>query len=200
VEALGGGEILYRSPRTHDEIVLPGFPLLARRKDLAPNVKGAEILGFERVGDDEARGGLGALADHAGTLLVVGDPLVELDESFGAKARLFVHMASYPSRAASNAHFVLPIPTFAEQEGTYTNVQGRVQRFWPGLRAPGNARPGWMVLGAALAELTGGGAPARADQAFSLVAEAVSAFAGITYRDMGTRGALVNEPAGVAGD
>ena len=45
-------------------------------------------------------------------------------------------------KAAKNAHFVLPITTFAEQEGSYTNVQGRVQRFWPGVRPPGSARPG----------------------------------------------------------
>lgn len=200
VEALGGGEMVYRSPRAQDEIVLPGFPLLARRKDLAPNVKGAELMGLQRVGDDEARGGLDALKDHTGILLVVGDPLVDLDESFGARARLFVYLGSYSSKAASNAHFVLPLSTFAEQEGTFTNVQGRVQRFWPGLGAPGSARPGWIILGALLSELTGVETPVRADQAFSMVADAVPAFAGITYRDMGTRGALVNEPAGVAGD
>jgi hypothetical protein len=57
-----------------------------------------------------------------------------------------------------------------------------------------------MILGALVAELTGAEAPVRADQAFSAVAGELPAFQGITYRDIGTRGALVNEPAGVAGD
>lgn len=197
---LGGGEGVFRSPRSDEEVPLPGFPVLTRRRDLAANVRGAEILGFTRVGDEDARGGLDALADHEGILVVSGDPLADQDESFGAKAALYVYLGSYPSKALAHADFVLPITTFAEQEGSFTNVQGRVQRFWPGLRAPGSARPGWLVLGAVLAELSGTEAFSRADQAFSRVAEATPAFQGMSYRAIGTRGALVNEPAGVAGD
>lgn len=200
VGALGGGEIVYRSPRTEGEEVLPGFPLLARREDLAPNVKGAEILGFSRVGGKNAEGGLDGLANHTGVLIVVGDPLEDQPEDFGAGAELFVYMGSYPSKAAANAHFVLPITTFAEQEGSYTNVQGRIQRFWPGVRAPGSARPGWLILGALLAELTETEAPASPDRAFARVAEAVPEFGDTNYRDMGTRGASVRNPTGVAGD
>ncbi len=197
---VGGVDVVYRSPRTEGEIPLPGFPLLARREDLAPNVSGAEIFGFTRVGDDDSRGGVEGMAGHTGVLVVVGDPLEGEPEDFGAKAELFVYLGSYPSKAAKNAHYVLPITTFAEQEGTYTNVHGRVQRFWPGLQSPGSARPAWLILGALLAELTETEAPATADQAFARVAEQVPEFGEITYRDMGTRGAPVKKSAGVAGD
>jgi NADH-quinone oxidoreductase subunit G len=197
---LGGGEVVYRSPRTEGELLLPGFPLLARREDLAPNVKGAEILGFTRVGDEDAKGGLDDLATHTGVIIVVGDPLEDQNEDFGAQAELFIYLGSYLSRVASNAHYLLPTTTFAEQEGSYTNGQGRVQRFWPGIRFPGSARPGWLILGALMAEFTEREAPISADQAFVQVAEGVSEFGEITYRDMGTRGALVRESAGVAGD
>ena len=200
VAELGGGEVVYRSPRTKGEIPLPGFPLLARREDLAPNGNGAEILGFNRVGDENAKGGLDDLSAHTGVLIVVGDPLEEEAEDFGAQAELFIYLGSYLSKAATNAHYVLPITTFAEQEGSYTNVQGRVQRFWPGLQSPGMVRPGWLVLGALLAELTETEAPTTADQAFSRVAERVSEFGEINYRDMGTRGVQAKNPAGVAGD
>jgi predicted molibdopterin-dependent oxidoreductase YjgC len=200
VEALGGGEIVYRSPRAPDEVVLPGFPALARRKELAPNGKGAGIQGFVRVGDDEARGGLEGVAGHEGVVLVVGEPLADMEGGFGSRASLFVYMGSYPSPAAANAHFVLPIATFSEQEGSWTNVQGRVQRYWPALQAPGAARPGWMILGALLAELTQGDAPGRADQAFAQVAQRTPAYAGITYRNVGTRGAPAEQPAAVSGD
>jgi NADH-quinone oxidoreductase subunit G len=195
-----GGDVVYRSPRAPDETPLPGFPLLIRRKELAPNGRGAEIFGFERVGDEEATGGLEEIARHGGVLIVVGDPLANVDEEFGSGAELFVYLGTHSPPAAKNAHFVLPITTFAEQEGTFTNVQGRIQRFWPGVRAPGSARPGWMILGALLAELTGLDLPTRADQAFALVAKGVQEFGGITYRAMGSRGALVNQPAGIPGD
>ncbi|MFC1575360.1 molybdopterin-dependent oxidoreductase, partial [Gemmatimonadota bacterium] len=165
---------------------------------LAPNVAGAELFGFQRVGGDDARGGLESLAEHDGVLLVAGDNLADQDESFGSKSELFVYLGSYPSKAAANAHFVLPVSTFAEQEGSFTNAQGRVQRFWAGLQAQGAARPGWMILGALLAALNEEEAPLAADQAFAQVAEANPAFGGITYRDMGTRGAPANEPAGAS--
>ena len=66
--------------------------------------------------------------------------------------------------------------------------------------SPGSARPGWLILGALLAELTQSEAPASADQAFARVAEGVPEFGEINYRDMGTRGAPVKTPTGVAGD
>jgi NADH-quinone oxidoreductase subunit G len=200
VSEVGGDGVSYRSPRTEGEVVLPGFPLLARREDLAPNVNGAEIMGFSRVGDDRATGGLDDLASHTGVLIVVGDPLEDAPENFGAEAELFIYLGSYASDAAARADFVLPITTFAEQEGTFTNVQGRVQRFWPGIRAPGSARPGWLVLGALLAELTDTEAPSSADQAFARVSKKVPEFSEITYGDLGTRGAAVKAAAGVAGD
>jgi NADH-quinone oxidoreductase subunit G len=200
VEELGGGEILYRSPRADDEVPLPGFPTLVRRRDLAPNVKGAEIMGFRPVGDDDGRGGLDELRDHDGILLVVGDELPDTGEDFGSGAALFLYLGQYPAPATGNASFVLPSTNFTEQEGTWTNVQGRIQRFWQGRKAPGAARPAWMILGALLAELTEGEAPVRADQAFARAAEWVSEFDGITYRDIGTRGVLVKEPASLSGD
>jgi NADH-quinone oxidoreductase subunit G len=198
VEALGGGDIVYRSPKTDEEIPLPGFPNLIRRKDLAPNVKGAEIFGFSRVGDGNGEGGLEGLAGHEGVLIVSGDPVADAGPDFGADANLFIYLGAYDSPLAKNAHFVLPVTTFAEQEGTYTNVQGRVQRLWAGLHAPGQARPAWFILGALLAHLTEEEVPLGADEAFARVAEATPAFEGLSYRELGTGGAPVNEPASIS--
>lgn len=198
LDALGSREIVYRSPRAQDETPLPGYPSLVRRRDLAPNVNGAEIFGFSRVGDDNAEGGLEGLADHDGVLVAVGDPLADAGSEFGARAELFVYLGSYESPAAKNADFVLPIATFAEQEGTFTNVQGRIQRFWAGLKVPGEARPAWFILGAILAEHLEREVPMGADQAFTQVADLAPEFSGITYKDLGTGGAPVNAPAGVS--
>jgi predicted molibdopterin-dependent oxidoreductase YjgC len=193
VDALGGGEIVFRSRRAEEEIPLKGFPPLARREDLAPNITGAELLGMKRVGDGNGRGGLGAVADHEGIVLVLGDPLSDQDSGFGDKAGLFVYLGSHEAPAAAAAHFVLPATTHAEQEGSFTNLDRRVQRFWPALDGPGMARPAWLVLGALVAELTGRAAPRSASDAFAALGAAVPAFGGISYEDLGTRGAVVNE-------
>ncbi len=58
-----------------------------------------------------------------------------------------------------------------------------MQRFWPALQPPGTARPAWLVLGALLAEVTGGTAPRSAADAFAQLGGRVPAFAGLTYED-----------------
>src|SRR5205814_2217743 len=54
---------------------------------------------------------------------------------------------------AEYANVVLPIGTYAESDGTFTNHAGRVQRVRPAVKPPGGARPGWEALGALLAAL-----------------------------------------------
>lgn len=200
VEALGGGPIVYRARREGPafERVLPGFPTLVRRRDLAPNGAGAERLGMTRVGDDAAEGGLEGAAAHPGILLVLGDPLEDQGPGFGNQASLYVHLGTVPSPATSSATFLLPVTTFAEQEGTFTNAEGRVQRFWPALLPPGAARPAWLVLGGLLAALTGEPAPTRAAEAFARVAARHPAFGGLTWEAIGTRGVVppALQPAG----
>ncbi len=197
VDDLGGGEIVFRSQRAPDEVPLKGFPKLTRRRDLAPNVNAAHLLGMRRVGEDDGTGGLDELVDHPGLLLVLGDELADQPEGFGRRASLYVYFGTHPAAAAKNAHLVLPLTTFAEQDGSFTNHENRVQRFWPALEPPGAARPAWLVLGAVLTARTGNETPTRADQAF----EAIPAFSGLTYERIGTRGALLGdsrpEPAGV---
>ena len=186
----GDAELLYRSERSADEIVCPGFPKLARRRDLAANTTGLEKIGFRRVGGDD---GVGGIEGKSEILIVVGDQLTDLPENFGADAQLFVYIGHTLSGAARNAHFVLPATTFAEQEGTFVNFEGRVQRFWPALLPPALARPTWQILGVVLAGLGDGNAPASAGQAFARVGELHAAFAGIDYDSLGSRGALLND-------
>ena len=181
-------ESVFRSPRAPDEDPLPGFPTLVRRHDLAPNVDGAGILGFGRVGGDDAAGGLEDVAGHDGIILVLGDELRDQEEDFGANASLFVYLGTADSPAAQNADFVLPVTTFAEEEGSFVNVQGRVQRFRQGLQAPGYARPAWLVLGALVGALRGDGTPASAAEAFERLAGAHAAFSGLTWEAIGTSG------------
>lgn len=194
VDHLGGGEIVYRMPRAEDEVVLKGMPSLARRRDLAPNGSGAELLGMTRVGDDEGRGGLEPLSEHEGIVIVLRDELADCDASFGGNAALYVHLGAHPTAAAQAAHFVLPTSLHSEQEGSFTNFDGRVQRFWPGLHAPGAARPAWLVLSALLAHRGAGTMTNTAAEAFATLVASLPAFAGLSFESLGTQGAIVNEP------
>jgi NADH-quinone oxidoreductase subunit G len=194
-DLVGGDSALFRSPRAEEEVVLPGFRKLARRRDLTANARGLDALGFERVGDDHGQGGVRG----AGTaVIVLGDPLGDLPVDFAADADLVVYLGTVASPALAHADFLLPLTSFAEQEGTFTNFEGRVQRFWPALTPPPMARPAWQVLGVVLAGLEDGAAPATAGDAFLRLADLYDPFGGLSYPMLGTHGALLNEPVRLA--
>ena len=140
------------------------------------------------------------MAGHTGVIVVLGDPLEDVGEDFGARAESVIYLGAYTSTGLAAASFALPTTTFAEQEGTFTNHAGRVQRFWPALDAPGAARPAWLVLGAVIGALQGRDGPRKADEAFRLLSERVPAYDGITYDTLNGVGALINDAVRVAGD
>ena len=199
VETLGGGSIVFRSARAEEEVVLQGYEGLARRKALAPNGHGAELLGCTRVGDDLGQGGLEDLMDHEGVVLVLGDALDDQPEDFAPNAGLVLYLGAYTSSALASVDFQLPVTTFAEQEGTFTNHAGRVQRFWPALSAPEAARPAWLVLGALVGALQGEDGPNTAEKAFDLVAQAIESYKGLDYETIGAQGGPSGVPVPVSG-
>lgn len=158
------------------EIVLPGFKKLARRRDLGANTRALDIMGFRSD----------AAVVASSIAIVLGDDVPNVT------ADLVIHLGTKPSDV--HADFVLPVTTFAEQEGTFTNFEGRVQRFWPALQPPPLARPAWQILGVLLAGLGDGEAPASAANAFLRIGQLHEEFAGLSYETIGARGALVNEP------
>jgi predicted molibdopterin-dependent oxidoreductase YjgC len=95
-----------------------------------------------------------------------------------------------PERAR-DAQAVLPIANVAEEEGTFVNRDGRVQRYFQAKSAPGMARPAWWVLSELLATLQdqGGGHVGTAAEAFDRLAASVAAFHGLSYAQLGFAGA-----------
>ena len=68
-----------------------------------------------------------------------------------ARAEFVVFQGSYENETSQNADVVFPAATFAEVEGTYVNIEGRIQRFFPAIEPLGEARPDWWIF-AQLAE------------------------------------------------
>jgi NADH-quinone oxidoreductase subunit G len=99
------------------------------------------------------------------------------------------------SATAHYANVVLPVATYLETDGTFTNHAGRVQRLREAVTPPGTSRPGWRVL-AALARRLGGAVPdASAAAVFEGVAASVEAYAGLTYEAVGTAGVAIGAAA-----
>jgi NADH-quinone oxidoreductase subunit G len=160
-----------------DEAPLVGVPNLALRAERAPNVRGAELLGYGR----DFAAALQA-AESAALVLVLDDPTAVF-RTAGKTIYLGTHM---PDAASQTPDLVLPIANTAEEEGTFVNRDDRVQRYLQARSGPGMARPAWWLL--AELETERADIPATTADVFAQMAEAVEAFTGLSYSSLGLRG------------
>jgi NADH-quinone oxidoreductase subunit G len=173
------------------EAELPGFPRLKLRAERVPNVAGAALFGFEESPSLPTVDG--------GTLVVVGDWLLDADPGYGADADFFLYFGSQITEAARNASAILPIAGPGEADGTFVNVEGRVQRFHQAMQAPGVARPAWMVLHRLLRQLEDNRAPVRdVRTAFSAMADSTPGMDGLSWQELGLKGRSLSSAAPAA--
>ncbi|MFZ5802388.1 MAG: molybdopterin-dependent oxidoreductase [Candidatus Omnitrophota bacterium] len=156
-EELYLGEHLFRKELHSENLFLlsptaPGFQdELLIRADKNPNTLGGEWMGlsadpgsrqrfFEACGRGEIEG-----------LVIFGQDLLSLREPAAGEAVLeklkwtvFIGPNQHPT--SERADWVLPSATYAEKEGTFTNFEGRVQKFNLAFPPLGEARPEWQIL------------------------------------------------------
>jgi NADH-quinone oxidoreductase subunit G len=173
------------------EAPLAGVEDLALRADRAANVQGAELFGFRRSDSP-----LAGLRGGDALLFVDADPSV-LDMGDLTRAAAVVVIGTTLPDVLRTADAVLPIANMVEEEGTFTNLRGRVQRFLQARAAPGMARPSWWVLGDLLARMGEPGNYFLASDVFAALASARSEFANMSYDTIGLRGLPVLAAAGV---
>ncbi len=88
------------------------------------------------------------------------------------------------TETAQLADVVLPARSWAEREGTFTNGERRVQRFYPAIPTIGVSLSDWQIV-ARIEELLGlGKAPFAAGLVFRDIAEAVPHYEGMSYRSL----------------
>jgi NADH-quinone oxidoreductase subunit G len=164
-----GGQGAFRV-ETGPEAPLPGVRDLALRAERAANVRAAELFGFTK--SDTPLDGL-----RDGDVLVIADHGVTPAEASAVeRAGAVIVVGTVLPDAARHAIAVLPSTNTAEEDGTFVNLRGRVQRYVQAKAAPGEA-------------------------AFAALADARPEFAGMTYDALGLRGrpiAGAGEPAGAA--
>ena len=173
-----------------DEAPLAGVPDLALRRERVPNLDGARLAGYSASWDDALRG-----VDGAGLVLVLDADLAEPEAARLARAGTVVVLHSVDDAQLAGASLLLPVTTMAEENGTYVNRGGRVQRFHQARPAPGLARPAWWIAAEAWARAGPGRvSPATAAEAFTRLGETIDALRGLTYEDLGLTGRLLAEP------
>ncbi len=161
--------------------------------DKSPNARGAAALGLAEGADAlleaAAQGQVKALIVCTQDLTALWP--AALVEEVARRTPLVVFIGPNDHATARLAHVVLPAAAYAEKDGTFTNVDGRVQRIFAALTPWGEAKPEWEIC-AALARACGREtAFASAAAVFTQLAEGHAPFRGMTYQSLGDQGAVL---------
>jgi NADH-quinone oxidoreductase subunit G len=174
--------------------------------EAAPNRRGAELAG---LAPGEVKGN-GSLLDAEALLLGSGagsaEVVIVADSDFGQaahdpqvverlrRAKLLIVFGWCDSPLAQAADIALPVPNHAEKDGTFVNVEWRLQRFQAAYPPPGQVRPMVDVLADLLARFDPSWSKLTTGQVLDRLAGEHPAFAGVIWNDMPAVGVTLNVP------
>jgi predicted molibdopterin-dependent oxidoreductase YjgC len=118
-----------------------------------------------------------ALADDPATGLPAGKAAMDMMRQMD----FVVAIDSFPTSVTEVADVVLPAASYAETDGTYTNMEGRVQRLRACVQPAGEARPAYRIvcdLAARLGYQMSYGSPA---DVLNEIASVTPAYSGLSY-------------------
>ena len=142
-------------------------------KEIAAGVRSGEIKALHILGDSPVF-----------TEGDLGDILESLD-----KLEFLVVQDSFSSEITERADVVLPSATFAESEGTYTNLERRVQLLRPALGAKGEEEVDWRILSRIAVRMGASGFDHESPQGvFDEINNLVELYGGITYERLQSGG------------
>jgi len=186
-ELLGTGNLAFthRSPEDgfSDEFLV--------RADKNPNSRGAGLLS---ISDGEAFDALvGKIAaGKIRVLLLFGNVLGALPEAESAellsKVRFVAQVGTNAGVVSKIANAVLPAASFAERSGTFTNFEGRVQRFQAAFPPRGKARDPIGILVDIANRFGANWSFSDGRSVFLELARTEAPFAGMAYESLGGQG------------
>jgi NADH-quinone oxidoreductase subunit G len=118
-------------------------------------VDSADAVGAAVVGCAPSANGMGAaamVAQPRKAYVMLGvEPYLDAHDPMAMRkameaAELVIALAAFKGSAPKYAHVILPVAPFAETDGAYVNMEGRVQDFRAAVKPQGEARPAWKVL------------------------------------------------------
>jgi formate dehydrogenase alpha subunit len=134
------------------------------------------------------------LAGHVKALYLMGenialtDPDAHHTQEALANLDFLVVQDLFLTETAAFADVILPACSWAEKEGTFTNTERRVQRFYQALAPQGQSRPDWEIIAAMSTRL---GYPMEYESPSAIMDEIASVlpiYGGISYGRLGEAG------------
>jgi NADH-quinone oxidoreductase subunit G len=146
-----------------------------------PSYKEAKTVGLDAAAMFAA-----ASSGEVNALFVVGaDPIGDGWMADRGKLDLLIVQELFMTKTAVSADIVFPAQSWAERDGTFTNGERRVQRYYPAIRPVGDSRPDWQIL-SQLGERVGADkAETVASLVFKKLTRAARQYKGMDYRSLG---------------
>jgi NADH-quinone oxidoreductase subunit G len=169
-----------RVRRREDEILL--------RADRNPNTQGCLDIGLARTGVEAI---VEACRKGEIQALVLAGPELLRVPAAGTLLRdvpFVAVLATHDEPALAHAHLVLPLASWAEIDGTFTNFERRVQRLTRAVPPPGEARPAWELVAGLLRRLAHPLSATSTRDVFALLATAVPDYGPLSYRVLSESG------------
>jgi len=184
-------------------------------EDKNPNTNGARLMGicFTEVGINLVKIAAAIARGEIKTLIVFGEDILkhavsakvlrekeltsEVVQEHGitrdllAKLDTLIVSDILPNDTVKLADYVLPGCAHAEKRGTFTNTNGRVQKFMKAVEPPGDARPEWDFLHDLVYNVTGKNGFLTIEGLFNKMTKNVPAFNNLTWAALSDTGVTV---------
>ncbi len=146
-----------------------------------PGVDASEMF------DEAAAGAIKAM------LIMASDPAVSAPESARVASALesldfLVVMDRQLTDTARQADVVLPLTTYAEEDGTFTSTERRISRVRKAVEPPRQVQPAWEILCALSAELDYPMNYQHPSEIIDEAAKLVPAYSGVSFSSIGDEG------------
>jgi NADH-quinone oxidoreductase subunit G len=187
--ALGVTQIVFQRPKSgaSDQFLM--------QADKSPNARGAQALAIAEGSDALLEK---AVKNELRVLLIFTQDVADLIgesrvQEVAKQLELLVFIGTNANKTSAAAHVVLPSAVYAEQDGTFTNFEGRVQRLNAALNPWGESKPEWQILSVLSEKLGLGLAFTDPQTIFAELAKHEKPFQGLTYQAIGEQGAMLKK-------
>jgi NADH-quinone oxidoreductase subunit G len=113
--------------------------------------------------------------------LLADDPTAQ---AWLGRVETVIALSLFPDAVTASAFAALPIQSFAERDGSYTNGERRVQRFYTAQGPMGEALPLWQIVGRVNEALGFGKVKMSAAAVMLEITQQLPAFAGARYNEL----------------
>lgn len=179
------------------ECIVPSWEAddLLIKKEKAANPQGARELGLKTNGSSSVKEMIEKInKGNLKALYVVGNDIIENSDSKQgilqslSKLDFLVVQDAHITDLSSIANVALPSATFAEKDGTFTNINGIVQKINRAVPSPAQAKPDLEILGGVAKAMGKPFHSIEPDKVMNEISKNVKSFKNVSYEKLGETG------------